>query len=219
VTRPVHLPPSATALSEVIALLERYLSPLNVKAMIERALRERNLSDADFRRTDLRRIMPNLQRGLSLFLVGVERVEALRALHALCEESSPPDGPFCAVIASEADISTARNEARRICEEAGARSFTVQKVSTIVSELARNIVSYAKEGSLEITLVGEGARRLVIRAVDQGPGIPDLPLVLSGKYKSRTGLGRGLLGTQRLADSFDVATAPTGTRVTAEVHL
>jgi hemoglobin/transferrin/lactoferrin receptor protein len=34
-----------------------------------------------------------------------------------------------------------RNEARRICEEVGAGSYTIQKVTTIVSELARNIVS------------------------------------------------------------------------------
>jgi serine/threonine-protein kinase RsbT len=43
--------------------------------------------------------------------------------------------------------------------------------------------------------------------------------VLSGEYRSKTGLGRGLLGTKRLADTFDIATSPNGTHILAEVRL
>lgn len=209
---------TAREIDEIVALLERYLSPLNVQALLGRALRERNIEPDQFRRADVRKITPNLQRGIGLFLSGTERAQALRELQEFGQKNAPRSGPYRIAIVSEDDISTARNEARRICEETGSKGFTVQKISTIVSELARNIVSYANEGSLEIHLL-EGPRRVLIKAADSGPGIPNLTLVLSGNYQSRTGLGRGLLGTKRLADKFDIVTGSSGTSVTAEVNL
>lgn len=201
-------------------MLERYLSPLNVRAMLGRALRERNVTAERFRRSDLPKISPNLQRGLGLFLSGTERAQALRELSDLCERNAPrSQAPSRMIINSEADISTVRNEARRMCELAGTTSFTLQKVTTIVSELARNIVSYANRGELEITLQQGRDRRISITASDQGPGIPNLDLIMSGRYRSKTGLGRGLLGTKRLADQFDIATGSSGTTIKAEVTL
>ena len=60
---------------------------------------------------------------------------------------------------------------------------------------------------------------ITIRASDRGPGIPDVELVLSGRYRSRTGLGKGLLGVKRLANKFEIDSGPTGTRVEAEIAL
>jgi serine/threonine-protein kinase RsbT len=130
---------------------------------------------------------------------------------------APQAGPCEVRINSENDISIVRNEARRICEEIGAGSYTIQKVTTIVSELARNIVSYATQGKLEIVPIDGDTRRVIVRAVDDGPGIPDISLVLSGRYRSKTGLGRGLLGTKRLSDHFDIKTGAAGTTVVVEV--
>jgi serine/threonine-protein kinase RsbT len=42
---------------------------------------------------------------------------------------------------------------------------------------------------------------------------------MGGQYQSRTGLGKGLLGTKRLADRFQITTGAQGTQVTAEVAL
>jgi len=211
----------ASELREVVVLLERYLSPLNVRAMLGRALRERNVTAERFRRSDLPKITPNLQRGLGLFLSGTERAQALRELSDLCERNAPRSAPAPSrmSITSEADISTVRNEARRMCELAGTTSFTLQKVTTIVSELARNIVSYANRGELEITLQHGRERRISITASDRGPGIPNLDVIMSGRYRSKTGLGRGLLGTKRLADQFDIETGASGTTIKAEVAL
>lgn len=69
----------------------------------------------------------------------------------------------------ESDISLARSEARRLCENAGASAFAMQKVTTIVSELARNIVLYAKEGSIELGFVNQQSSQIVVTAVDRGP--------------------------------------------------
>jgi len=206
-------------LDDIRALLERFLSPLIARPMLQKALRERNLVAERFTSADAYKIFPLLERGLNLFVAEHERDRAMLALRELCERSQPQAEPCQVKISSESDIGVVRNEARRICEEVGAGSYTVQKVTTIVSELARNIVSYASRGTLEIVPITVQARRIILRAADTGPGIPNLELVLSGKYRSKTGLGRGLLGTKRLADHFDVSTGATGTLVVAEVLI
>jgi serine/threonine-protein kinase RsbT len=199
--------------------LERFLSPLIARPMLQKALRERNLSAERFTDGDAYKICPLLERGMNLFVAEHERDRAMLALKELCERSRPGAESCLIRILSENDIGVVRNEARRICEEVGAGSYTVQKVTTIVSELARNIVSYASSGTLEIVPITSQARRIILRATDNGPGIPNLELVLSGKYRSKTGLGRGLLGTKRLADQFNVSTGATGTLVVAEVRI
>jgi serine/threonine-protein kinase RsbT len=206
-------------LDDIRALLERFLSPLIARPMLQKALRERGISAERFKDGDAYKILPLLERGLKLFVAEHDRERAVMALKELCERSQPGAQPCHVKIFSENDISVVRNEARRICEEVGAGSYTVQKVTTIVSELARNIVSYATSGTLEIVPIIEQSRRIILRAADTGPGIPNLELVLSGRYRSKTGLGRGLLGTKRLADHFDVSTGASGTLVVAEVLL
>ena len=206
-------------LDDIRALLERYLSPLIARPMLQKALRERSLTPERFKDGDAHKISPLLQRGMNLFVAEHERDRALRELSELCDRTQAVATPCQIQINSENDISVVRNEARRICEEIGAGSYTVQKVTTIVSELARNIVSYAQRGTLEIVPIAGQGRRIILRAADSGPGIPNLELVLSGRYRSKTGLGRGLLGTKRLSDHFDVATGAAGTLIVAEVLL
>ena len=93
-----------------------------------------------------------------------------------------------------------------------------QRVTTVVSELSRNIVAYTPGGYLELELKAMPPR-LAIRASDRGSGIPNLPEILAGKYRSRTGLGRGLLGTKQLAQRFDISTGASGTTIEAEIQL
>jgi serine/threonine-protein kinase RsbT len=158
---------------------------------------------------------------LRLFTTESVSTRAIRDIAALSRASSvaPHVDPSSIDITVEADISRARNAARSMCETLGARGFSLQKVTTIVSELARNIQSYAGSGKIEL-LVKNGAKpRVVIRAVDRGPGIANLAHIMSGEYRSRTGLGRGILGTKRLADQFDITTGSFGTQIVAEVEL
>ena len=54
-----------------------------------------------------------------------------------------------------------------------------------------------------------------VDARDEGPGIPNLEVILSGAYKSRTGLGRGIIGTRSLLDEMKIESAVgKGTRIT-----
>jgi serine/threonine-protein kinase RsbT len=208
-----------TELDEVIRVLDPYLSQPNARALLHKALRHQNLSPDKFTMPDLKRIVPHLERGLCLFLGKSEGERALKDLNTLARSDFKSVQPFSARIESEVDISTARASARRICTEMGATSLVTQKVTTIVSELARNIVSYTKGGSVDVTPSMARDRKITVRAVDSGPGIPHLSVVMSGSYQSRTGLGKGLFGTRRLADHFDITTGPTGTIIVAEVRV
>ena len=53
----------------------------------------------------------------------------------------------------------------------------------------------------------------MISVTDSGPGIRNLAEILDGKYISTTGLGKGIIGTKRLMDYFDITSSPNGTCV------
>lgn len=90
------------------------------------------------------------------------------------------------------------------------------RLATAVSELARNIYMYAKEGVVTLRLSEEATSYLfAVIAVDNGPGIPHLDVIMRGDYRSRTGLGRGIIGTKSLLDEMHVDSTPgKGTRIT-----
>jgi anti-sigma regulatory factor (Ser/Thr protein kinase) len=90
------------------------------------------------------------------------------------------------------------------------------RLATAVSELARNMYMYAGGGQLTLRLAEERLRFLfTVQANDEGPGIANLELILSGNYRSKTGLGRGLYGVKALLDQLDIETSPPsrGTRI------
>ncbi len=203
--------------AQVLAVLGRHLSTINANNVLSRALRDARLG-AVMAVDDVRRIQPSLERGLRLFLphsaVGEVLSELARAF------AGDPPGPRLIPIRVENDVSDARMSARTLCEQLGARRVVTQKVATVVSELARNIFMYTPGGTIELAPDGvERAPRLIVRAVDRGTGITNLDDILAGRYKSRTGLGAGLLGTKRLVDRFEIETGPTGTRIEIGVDL
>ena len=105
------------------------------------------------------------------------------------------------VIAAETDIVPVRSRTRRLAELIGFDAQDQTRITTAVSEIARNAYEYARGGHIEFRLTGEPpAQSFVIVARDRGPGIADLQAVLAGSHKSATGMGIGLLGARRLMD-------------------
>ncbi len=165
-------------------------------------------------------LLMHMERGLALFLPPSKRDAALSELRiALERDESSVMSTLAFEILLESDITKVRAEARRLAELRGAGGFTVQKVVTIVSELARNMISYAGGGTMTLGPLPPPDKGIVISARDTGTGIPNVALVMSGTYRSRTGLGRGLLGCKRLADKFTLDSDKTGTRIEAEVRI
>jgi len=111
-------------------------------------------------------------------------------------------------ILSSADIVAARQEGRALASRVGFSSSNLTVIATAISEIARNIVEYAKEGEVLIALVEDGDRRGVeIVAADEGPGIPDISVVMRDGFTTGRGLGIGLPGARRLMDEFEIASA------------
>src|ERR1700761_9382377 len=115
----------------------------------------------------------------------------------------------------ENDVVVARQKARMI---AAALKFDKQdqtRIATAVSEVARNAFQYAGGGKVVFATETGAERAFVITVQDRGKGIPNLDKILSGKYESQTGMGKGMLGAYRLMDRFHVETKPDqGTTVT-----
>jgi len=120
-------------------------------------------------------------------------------------------------IESDSDVVTARQRARELAGKLELTSTDQTLLATAISEVARNITTYAKRGEVELTVVRDDNGREGIRVIarDQGPGIENVELALQDGYTSGGGLGLGLPGARRLVDDFHIETAPgQGTTVT-----
>ena len=119
-------------------------------------------------------------------------------------------------IASEADIVTARQLGRRIAAESGFSSTDQTLIATAISEVARNIIEYARRGEIILSTLEERGRRAVkIIARDNGPGIADTELAMQDGYSTGNSLGLGLPGAKRLMDDFELVSSPgAGTTIT-----
>jgi serine/threonine-protein kinase RsbT len=129
----------------------------------------------------------------------------------------PPTAPneVRLTISSDLDIVIARQRGRELAASLGFSLTESAIVATTISELARNIVRYAKKGELWLNAVEQGARRgLQVLAKDEGPGIRDLNLAMKDGYSTSGGLGLGLPGVRRLMDEFDIVSDGHGTTVT-----
>jgi serine/threonine-protein kinase RsbT len=107
-------------------------------------------------------------------------------------------------IASEEDIVIARQQGRTLAGQLGASRGAMTLVASAISELARNIVQYAREGEIVLSMVEESRRGIQIVARDRGPGIPDLELAMRDGYSTGGSLGLGLPGARRLMDEFAI---------------
>lgn len=120
-------------------------------------------------------------------------------------------------ISNEWDIVAVRQLGRNAAKELGFGVVDQARITTAISELARNIFLYAGEGKIWIKKeILDRKKGLKIIAQDQGPGIEDLRKVMQDGYSTSGGLGAGLPGVKRLMDDFHIESKPgKGTLVTA----
>ncbi|HEY9619584.1 MAG TPA: ATP-binding protein [Crinalium sp.] len=108
----------------------------------------------------------------------------------------------------EQDVVLTRQQARQIAERLGFDAQDQVRLATAVSEMARNVFQYAGAGTVEFLVDEEPPQVFLMRICDRGPGITNLPRILTGQYTSPTGMGQGILGSKRLMDRFEIETAP-----------
>ncbi|HEV7731980.1 MAG TPA: ATP-binding protein [Candidatus Binatia bacterium] len=124
-------------------------------------------------------------------------------------------------VQQERECVAARQRARDIAAALGFDTADQTRLATALSEIVRNAYRYAGGGSVSFSIEGSTVPQvLVMRVRDQGPGIADVRRILDGRYQSTTGLGLGIVGSQRLMDRFEIESAPsTGTVVTLKKLL
>jgi serine/threonine-protein kinase RsbT len=118
-------------------------------------------------------------------------------------------------ISSDQDIVLARQKGRSLALELGFSSGDATLIATAISELARNIVSYARNGQVILKDI-QGSNRvgIAVTAIDDGPGIPDVGQALRDGFSTSGSLGLGLPGVKRLMDEFEIVSKPgQGTKV------
>ncbi len=116
-----------------------------------------------------------------------------------------PDKEIVVTIKSDVDAIIARQEGRKMAAEIGLNSGEATLVATAISEVARNIVSYAGQGEIILRIVEKDSQKgISIIARDKGPGIPDISLAMQDGYSTSGGLGLGLPGAKRIMDDFAI---------------
>ena len=118
---------------------------------------------------------------------------------------------------NEHDIAVARGEVRQLAASMGFRLIDQTRLATVTSELARNIVKYARRGRMIVqpteNATGRGGLRLIFE--DSGPGIASIESAMRDGFSTGRGLGKGLPGSKRLVDEFQIESEMgSGTRVT-----
>lgn len=124
-------------------------------------------------------------------------------------------------ISSERDTIVARQRGRELARSVGFNLVDQTRIAIGISELSRNILLYARQGKIELETVRiAGSLGIEVRAIDEGPGIPDLNMAMVDGFSTSDGLGMGLPGTKRLMDDFRIDTAVgSGTKVTIRKWL
>ena len=121
-------------------------------------------------------------------------------------------------IVTEWDIVAARQLGRNEAKAIGFGAVDQARITTAISELARNIYLYARAGEVTIERISNEEKvGLRIIAADKGPGISNLKKVMEDGYSTSGGLGAGLPGVKRLMDTMDIqSSVGNGTTIVIE---
>lgn len=107
---------------------------------------------------------------------------------------------------------------RRMSSKAGFTYTDEMMIATAASELSTNIIRYAKQGEIIISIIRDlnyRRRGIEIYASDLGPGIISIALAMKEEYSSMpNSLGLGLPSVKRIMDDFYIESyLEIGTRI------
>jgi serine/threonine-protein kinase RsbT len=120
-----------------------------------------------------------------------------------------------ASITTSGDIVKVRQLVRELTLSLGFSLVEQTKMVTAASELARNALDHGGGGKVQLQVLNNDMRRgLKLTFIDEGPGIQDLEQALRDGFSTGNGMGLGLSGAKRLANEFEIESAPgKGTKV------
>lgn len=108
---------------------------------------------------------------------------------------------------------------RSFATASGISTYNTSRMATVASELATNLLKYAKNGFITARCSPVPKLAVVIESHDEGPGIPDLESAMRDHFSTSGTLGVGLPGVRRLSDHFEIQSSGSGTLVRCELSL
>lgn len=119
------------------------------------------------------------------------------------------------------DVIIAQQRAKQLCALAGLSLLDQTRLSTAVSEIARNVIQFAGNGSFQMSIEeNEGKQLIRVVVSDNGPGISDLQAALAGSYMTPTGRnGKGIVKAKNLVDGFSIDSGDTGTSICLDKEI
>ena len=99
---------------------------------------------------------------------------------------------------------------KTILKQMGLPNDVVRKAALVAYESEINIVAYARKGMIRLRVVPDS---IMIEAVDEGPGIPDIELAMQPGYSTASsriremgfGAGMGLCNINNFSDMFQIS--------------
>lgn len=112
-----------------------------------------------------------------------------------------------------------------ILKKLGLQADVVRKAALVAYESEINIVSYARKGTINISITPQ---RVKIETIDEGQGIPDIELAMQEGYSTASakiremgfGAGMGLCNIKKYSDVFQIASeVDKGTYLKMIIHV
>jgi len=108
------------------------------------------------------------------------------------------------------DAGTVSTRIKSILKQRGLPNDIVRRSSIVCYEAEINIVSYARKGTVNLTVTSEAVE---IELIDEGPGIPDIKQAMEQGYSTASqqiremgfGAGMGLHNIKTYSDIFDIS--------------
>ena len=123
-------------------------------------------------------------------------------------------------INSQVDVVTARQKGREMACKLGFSTADQTRLATAISELTRNVIQYAGNGTCVIS--DESNHQMIkvqVTVEDHGPGIPNIDKALEYGYTTGNGLGAGLPGARKLVSHFMIESSPGYTCVVISISM
>ncbi len=135
------------------------------------------------------------------------------------EESFPVEG------GSFLNAGQVSSHIKTILKDLGVGKDTVRRASIVTYESEINIVSYARKGTIRLTVDTDCVR---IDAVDEGQGIADIEQAMQEGFSTAPasvremgfGAGMGLSNIKRYSDTLEITSeVGVGTRVSMKINI
>ncbi|MCC6071128.1 ATP-binding protein [Massilia sp. MAHUQ-52] len=107
------------------------------------------------------------------------------------------------------EIAAARRAAAEMARRLSFDETRAGRLALVVTEAATNIVKHAREGEILLRpIVTHGHCGIEVLAIDSGPGMASVDLLMADGTSTAGTYGVGLGAIRRQADSFDIYSAP-----------